>query len=159
MDQFTRRIIGFAVHPGDVIGATLCRMFNKVIIGNSLPRYLSSDNDPLFEYHRWQANLRVLDIDEIKTARSVPVSHPFVERLIGTIRREFLDHVLFWNSTDLERKLEEFLQYYNDHRVHASLNGNTPTESSEHIVHKQAKLQEFRWKTYCRDLVQLPLAA
>jgi len=51
MDQFTRRIVGFAVHPGEVNGTTLCRMSNKVIIGNYLPRYLSSDNDPLIEYH------------------------------------------------------------------------------------------------------------
>jgi transposase InsO family protein len=55
-----------------------------------------------------------------------PLSHPFVERLIGTIRREFLDHTLFWNATDLERKLETFRQYYNTHRVHSSLDGGTP---------------------------------
>ncbi|MDH3376694.1 MAG: integrase core domain-containing protein [Gammaproteobacteria bacterium] len=134
-------------------------MFNKIIIGNSVPQYLSSDNDPLFEYHRWQANLRESDIDQIKTVTGVPVSHPFIERLIGTIRREFLDHTLFWNSTDLERKLGEFRQYHNNHRVHASLNGNTPTEASGHIMHRQAKLHDFKWHTYCRDLVQLPLAA
>jgi hypothetical protein len=39
--------------------------------------------------------------------------HPFVERLIGTIRREFLDQTLFWNAVDLERKLEAFKDYYN----------------------------------------------
>src|SRR5262245_53332866 len=49
-----------------------------------------------------------LEIDEIKTAPHVPLSHPFVERLIGTMRREFLDQVLFWNADDLERKLAEF---------------------------------------------------
>ena len=82
---------------------------------------MSSDDDPLFEYHRWQANLRVLEVDEIKTVTGVPISHPFVERLIGTIRREFLDHILFWNTLDLERKLGEFQCYYNQERVHASL--------------------------------------
>jgi hypothetical protein len=46
---------------------------------------------------------------------------PFVERLIGTMRREFLDHVLFWNARDLERKLAEFQTYYNEARSHASL--------------------------------------
>jgi transposase InsO family protein len=95
MGQFTRRIIGFAIHTGQVNGMILCQMFNEATEGKSLPRYLSSDNDSLFEYHRWQANLRALDIDEIKTVPDVPVSHPFVERLIGTIRREFLDHILF----------------------------------------------------------------
>jgi hypothetical protein len=48
----------------------------------------------------------------------------------GTIRREFLDHTLIWNAVDLERKLEEFRTYYNEHRVHQSLNGRTPGERS-----------------------------
>ena len=69
--------------------------------------------NPLFEAHRWTANLRILEIDEIKTVPHVPLSHPFVERLIGTTRREFLDHVLFWNVRDLERKLADFQAYYN----------------------------------------------
>jgi hypothetical protein len=76
-------------------------MFNVVIHGQGLPRYLSTDPDSLFEAHRWTANLRILEIDEIKTVPQAPLSHPFVERLIGTTRREFLDHVLFWNGRDL----------------------------------------------------------
>ena len=91
MDQFTRRIIGFAVQAGEVDGQALCRLFNHAIARQGTPSYLSSDNDPLFLYHQWQANLRILDIEEIKTVPYVPLSHPFVERLIGTIRREFLD--------------------------------------------------------------------
>ena len=108
MDQFTRRIIGFGVHPGDVDGVALCRMFNTAISTKGAPRYLSSDNDPLFRYHRWQANLRILEIGKIKSIRYTPVSHPFVERLIGTVRREYLDRVFFWNSQDLERKLGNY---------------------------------------------------
>jgi putative transposase len=46
------------------------------------------------------------------------LSHPFVERLIGTIRREYLDHVLFWTAADLETKLSEFKNYYNRYRSH-----------------------------------------
>ena len=159
MDQFTRRIIGFAVHAGNVNGMVLCQMFNKVIVGKPSPRYLSSDNDPLFEYHRWQANLRIFDIDEVKTVRGVPMSHPFVERLIGTVRREFLDHILFWNSVDLERKLREFQHYYNQERVHASLNGKTPAEVSGDSIREQVNLDDFRWETHCRGLVQMPMAA
>ncbi len=67
MDQFTRRLIGFGVHAGDVDGTALCRMFNKAISGMGIPKYLSTDHDPLFEYHRWQANLRILEVEEIKT--------------------------------------------------------------------------------------------
>jgi len=47
------------------------------------------------------------------------VSHPFVERLIGTVRRECLDRTLFWTTTDLEAKLLDFQHYYNEHRTHA----------------------------------------
>ena len=48
-------------------------------------------------------------------------SHPFVERLIGTIRREYLDRNLFWTTADLETKLLDFQHYYNGHRTHAGL--------------------------------------
>jgi hypothetical protein len=95
MDQFTRRLVGIGVHPGPVNGADLCRMFNAAIHGRGAPRHLSTDHDPLFEAHRWTANLRILEIDELKTVPHVPLSHPFVERLIGTMRREFLDQLLF----------------------------------------------------------------
>jgi putative transposase len=91
MDQFTRRIIGFGVHAGDVDGIALCRMFNTAISSRGIPNYLSSDNDPLFLCHQWQANLRILGADKVKTLPYTPLSHPFVERLIGTIRRKFLD--------------------------------------------------------------------
>jgi transposase InsO family protein len=95
MDQFTRRIIGFGVHRGLVEGTALCRMLQRAIRGHGLPEYLSSDHDPLYRFHQWQANLRVLGVTEIKTVPYVPWSHPFVERLIGTIRRELLDRTLF----------------------------------------------------------------
>jgi hypothetical protein len=68
MDHYTRRIIGFGVHVGAVDGVGLCRMFNRATRGDTLPKYLSSDHDRLFEFHRWQANLRILDVDEIKTS-------------------------------------------------------------------------------------------
>jgi hypothetical protein len=66
MDQYTRRIIGFAVHPGTLDGISLHAIFLKIISDRNLPRYLSSDNDPIFELHRWKANLSILDIEEIR---------------------------------------------------------------------------------------------
>jgi len=103
MDQYTRRIIGFGVHAGTVDGGALCRMFNRAMRGQRrMPNFLSSDNDPLYRFHQWQANLRILDVTEIKSVPYVPLSHPFVERLIGTVRREYLDHILFWTAADLE---------------------------------------------------------
>src|SRR4029077_7755193 len=121
MDQFTRRIVGFAVHRGVVDGLALRRMFNRAIHGQPLPKYMSSDHDPLYRFHQWQANLRVLEVKEIKTVPYVPLSHPFVERLIGTIRREYLDRTLFWTVADLERNLLEFKDYFNGYRTHGGL--------------------------------------
>jgi transposase InsO family protein len=92
MDQCTRRIVGFAVHAGAPDGPAVCRMLARTIAGaEALPRHLSTDHDPLFEFQRWKANLRILEIEPVKTVPYVPLSHPFVERLIGTVRREFLD--------------------------------------------------------------------
>src|SRR5438128_1671449 len=112
-----------------VDGRALCRMFNRAIRLRTLPKYLSSDHDPLYRFHQWQANLRVLGVTEIKTVPFVPLSHPFVERLIGTIRRECLDHLLFWTAADLKMKLSSFQTYYNRFRSHASLKGQTPIET------------------------------
>lgn len=56
IDVFTRRFIGFAVAPGDPDGPTVCRMLNHATAGKTPPKYLSSDHDPLFRFHRWLAN-------------------------------------------------------------------------------------------------------
>jgi len=159
MDQFTRRIIGFGIRAGAVDGIALCRMFNHAIAGKGLPCYLSSDNDPLFEFHRWQANLRFLEVDEVKTVPYTPTSHPFVERLIGTIRREYLDKIFFRNTVDLEKKLAAFSVYYNRHRLHSSLDSQTPAEVSGESINAQTVLHHFRWQTHCRGLYELPVAA
>jgi putative transposase len=58
-----------------------------------------------------------------KRCRRLPLSHLFLDRLIGTLRREFLNQVLFWNARDLERKLREFQVYDNAARCHAPLAG------------------------------------
>src|SRR6516225_7405478 len=159
MDQFTRRLVGVGVHCGALTGVDVCCMFNAAIHGQGTPRHLSTDHDPLFEAHRWKANLRILEIDEIKTVPYMPLSHPFVERLIGTMRREFLDHVLYWNGRDLERKLNEFQVYYNAARSHASLDGHTPLTFAGGHTMAPANLNHVRWVSHCRDLVQLPTAA
>jgi len=157
MDQFTRRIIGFGVHAGVVDGIAVCRMFNGAVSGT--PTRVSTDNDPLFEFHRWKANLRILDVDEIKTVPLVPLSHPFVERLIGTIRRDYLNQVPFWNATDLTRKLEAFQHYYNVQRVHSSLDGVPPGSKAGNSRPRFARLANYCWKPHCRGLYQLPAAA
>ena len=81
MDVFTRRIIGFAGVAANLDGTRVCRMFNQAIAKQKLPRSLSSDHDPLFRHQRWRANLRVLEVDELKSIPDTPRSHTFIERL------------------------------------------------------------------------------
>ena len=154
IDVFTRRIIGFGVAPAHLDGPVVCRMFNRAIAKQTPPQYLSSDHDPLFRFHRWLANLRILEVDEIKTIPRTPRSHAFVERLIGTLRREYLDRTLFWNQGDLARKA-----YYNQHRCHTGLAGATPAERSGAPAHPIARLESHRWRQHCHSLFQTPTAA
>jgi len=157
MDQYTRRIIGFGVHAGTLNAVALCKMFNRAIRGQLwMPKYISSDNDPLYKFHQWQANLRILEVTEIKSIPYVPLSHPFVERLIGTLRREFLDYTLFWTTADLETKLLDFRTYFNNHRTHTSLGGRTPDTPVSRPI---ANLDSFQWQPHCRALYQTPVAA
>ena len=93
---------------------------------------------------------------EIKTVPAVPLSLPFVERLIGTIRSECLDHTLFWSSADLENKPLDFRTYFNAHRRHTSLEGRTPDTPVSRAV---ANIQSHGWQRHCRGLYHTPMAA
>ena len=162
MDVFTRRIIGFDVAAANLDGPLVCRMFNRAIAKQRPPRYLSSDNDPLFRSHRW---LACESSGYSKSMRSklfipcTPRSHAFVERLIGTVRREYLDRTLFWNQSDLEWKLENYKVYYNQHRCHSGLVGATPAQRSGAAPPPIANLQSYRWRQHCNALFQTPIAA
>ena len=134
-------------------------MFNKASSERDPPCYLSSDNDPLFRLHRWQANLRILEIEEIKSVPFTPISHPFVERLIGTIRREYLDHLPFWNSLDLQRRLDQLKDYYNNCRTHSSLKGEPPQRFGDSTKKRTAELSDYQWQNHCRSLFQTPIPA
>jgi putative transposase len=102
-------------------------------------------------------NLRILDVEAIKTVPDAPRSHPFIERLIGTIRRECLDRTLFWTAADLEMKLLEFQRYYNRYRANAGLSGRPPVPAGEGRAH--ASLRSHRWQAHCRGLHYTPIAA
>ena len=151
----SRRTAPGGIHAGTVDGRALCRMFNHAIRGLSRPKRLSSDHDPLYRFHQWCANLRVLQVTEVKSVPYVPLSHPFVERLIGTLRRECVDQLLFWSASDLEDKLVAFQDFYNAHRAHASLDGRTPVPIRKDV----ARLDRYRWDAHCRGLYQTPIAA
>jgi putative transposase len=132
---------------------------NQAIAGQGLPRRLSTDHDPLFGFHRWQANLRILEVETVQSVPQVPWSHPFIERLIGTLRREYLDRLWFWTTADLERKLDSFKTYKNTARVHQGLSGDTPGEKAGVPTPKAAELNNYRWQSHCHGLFELPIAA
>ncbi|MCG6887705.1 MAG: transposase [Proteobacteria bacterium] len=89
----------------------------------------------------------------------MPISHPSIERLIGTIRREYLDHVPFWNSRDLERKLSCFQDYYNRERPHRGIGGAIADPKLDAVARNTASFDNYLWKSCCRGLYQLPIAA
>ena len=68
------------------------------------------------------------------------------ERLVGTVRRELLDHAALWTSTHLERKLSYLKHYYNRARAHRSLNGKTRIKSQT----SAASIDALKWNSYCR---------
>jgi transposase InsO family protein len=70
MDQYSCRIIGFGVHAGTVDGVALCRMFNRTIRWQlKMPKYLSTDNDPLYRFHQWLANIIIMSIERTPDAK------------------------------------------------------------------------------------------
>jgi len=88
----------------------------------------------------------------------VPLSHPFVERLIGTVRREYLDRILFWTTADLEQKLLDFRNYYNSYRTHAGLGGRVPEPLGDGSG-SPLSFDSYRWQPHCRGLYHTPIAA
>jgi hypothetical protein len=90
------------------------------------PKYLFRDNDGLYG-HGVRAFLDNCGIEEVGTAYRSPWQNPFVERFIGTLRRELLGHVIVLSQGHLERLLQEFIEeYYHVARPHQDLAGDTP---------------------------------
>jgi transposase InsO family protein len=96
---------------------------------DSAPRYLLRDRDGIYGTVFGDA-ARSLDIREILTAAQSPWQNPYVERLIGSIRRECLDHVIVFNETGLRRVLQEYFDYYERSRTHLSLDKDAPIPRS-----------------------------
>ena len=92
---------------------------------NSAPRYLLRDRDCTYgdAFHRQVADLH---ITEVLTAPGSPWQTPYVERLIGSIRRECLDHIIAINQSSLRRTLKSFFAYYHNSRCHLALDKDSP---------------------------------
>ncbi len=89
------------------------------------PKYLLRDNDSIYgtEFVR---RVTSLGMEEVRTAFQAPWQNPYAERVIGSIRRECLDHMIILNEDHLRRILSEYFTYYNAHRAHQGLDGDTP---------------------------------
>jgi putative transposase len=89
------------------------------------PRYVLRDRDAVYG-GAFSSRVQTMGIHDVKTAPRSPWQNPYVERLIGTLRRECLDHVVVLNETHLRRLLREYLIYYHGARTHLSLAKDTP---------------------------------
>ena len=93
--------------------------------GETAPRYLLRDRDAVYGVV-FSSRVQALGIREVKAAPRSPWQNPYVERLIGTLRRECLDHVVVLNETHLRRLLRDDLVYYHRVRTHLSLEKDSP---------------------------------
>jgi len=91
------------------------------------PRYLLRDRDSIYG-EVFRRRVKHMGIEEVVTAYRSPWQNPYVERLIGSIRRECLDHVIVLNEAHLRRILASYFEYYHTSRTHLSLDRNAPIE-------------------------------
>jgi len=124
LDHNRRRVIHFDVTTNPT-QAWLARQITEAFPWDTAPRYLLRDRDTSYGLG-FRDRVRAMNIEEIVTAPSSPWQNPYVERIIGSIRRECLDHVIIFNETHLRRALSSYFQYYHKSRTHLSLNKDCP---------------------------------
>ncbi len=93
------------------------------------PEYLLRDPDKVYG-ERFQQAIHSLGIGEVVTAARSPWQNPYAERLIASLRRDCLDHVIVLDEAHLRGVLARYFAYYNGSRCHLSLDGGTPTSRS-----------------------------
>jgi len=91
----------------------------------SAPRFILRDRDTIYG-PEFRQTARTMAIEDVLTAPRSPWQNPFVERVIGSLRRECLDHVIVWNERSLRRHLQQSLVYYHRWRTHLSLDKDAP---------------------------------
>jgi putative transposase len=89
------------------------------------PRYLLRDRDAIYG-SEFAALTKGMGVEEVVTAPRAPWQNPFVERLVGSIRRECLDHIIVWNERSLRRTLQSYFACYEQSRMQLSLGKDAP---------------------------------
>jgi transposase InsO family protein len=120
-----RRIqhIGVTHHP---TSAWTAQQTLEAFPWNTTPRYLIRDRDGIYSGSEFGRMLGNLEIEDTPTAPRSPWQNPYVERVIGSIRRECTDHVIAINERQLIRVLRQYQKYYNASRTHLGLGKDTP---------------------------------
>src|SRR6266853_1466044 len=119
-----RRILHFnvAAHPtADWTGQQLREAFPFA----QLPRYLLRDHDAIFS-DDFREHVRDMGICEVLSAPRSPWQRAYIERVIGSVRRECLDHMIVFHETSLRRILNSYFDYYHRSRTHLSLGKDSP---------------------------------
>jgi transposase InsO family protein len=90
------------------------------------PRFLIRDGDRIYgDYFR--KRVKGMGVDEVLIAPRSPWQNPYCERVVGSVRRECLDHVVVLSEAHLKRILTDYFGYYHNSRPHLSLDRNAPT--------------------------------
>jgi putative transposase len=118
-----RRIVHVAVtdHP---TAAWTAQQLREAFPWNDAPKYLIHDRDTAF--HAWATTAPAIGINDVITAVRSPWQNAYAERLIGSIRRECLDHIIIGNERGLRRVLHAYVTYYLRSRTHLSLDKDAP---------------------------------
>jgi putative transposase len=95
-----------------VISVIRHRQLREAFSWDQAPRYLLRDRDAIYG-SEFAAITKGMGVKEVVTAPRAPWQNPFVERLVGSIRRECLDHIIVWNERSLRRTLQSYFAYYN----------------------------------------------
>jgi transposase InsO family protein len=119
-----RKILRTAVtkHP---TAAWLSRQVTEAFPWDTAPRYLLRDRDTSYGSD-FRSQVEAMGITEVITAPRSPWQNAHVERVIGSIRRECLDHIVIFNERHLRRVLSSYVDYYQRTRTHLSLDKNCP---------------------------------
>jgi transposase InsO family protein len=119
-----RKIIQFLVtdHP---TSEWATQQLRNAFSDEETPKFLIRDRDRIFG-EAFAHSVKALGIRPILTAYRSPWQNGYVERLIGSIRRECLDHMIIANESHLRGILQSYLQYYNTQRTHLGVNKDSP---------------------------------
>ena len=119
-----RRILHFGVtaHP---TAEWTTQQLREAFPWDTAPRYLLRDRDRIFG-DAFSKQVQDMVIEEVLSAPRSPWQRAYVERVIGTIRRECLDHVIVFNEASLYRHVKSFVTYYHESRTHLSLGKDSP---------------------------------